>query len=176
MTDPFNIQALVDSSIGNLDLNEIQAADAEQTGGDTAQVGEQTNTQAGAQDQDTTVATNNEAGDGGDGGIAVGGSADGGDGVGLGGTSSIDQEGETNINFGNNDSSGSGQGGDGGEGGDADASGGDGGNADADVDVSAAQGLEQDSALAFAQENGQDFNSTQDQESNDEVDLSSFFA
>src|SRR5689334_3769210 len=160
--NPFDLNTFLTEINDRLDNNQVQdqtaAGEAQ-----SAQVGEQTNTQAASQDQNTDTNTATQAGSGGAGGVALGGaggSADGGGGFGFGGIAGgIDQEGKTNINFGDGgQANGVGVGGDAGiagDGGNADAAGGDGGDAVSNVGVDAEASQDQSSNQDLPQETDQ---------------------
>ncbi len=182
----FNLADML-KNVADVDLTTVLDQDATQSA-QSAQIADQcgvqdndaTAAQGAEQTQDTTTVTDTEAGDGGDGGVAVGGaggSADGGSGVGIGGAAGdITQSGKFNINFGNADGgAGVGTGGaagTAGDGGDADSSGG-GTDASSNVDVEADQFSDQVEELETDQDQalGADPNSLLEPTSTQDIDL-----
>ena len=157
----------------NLDDDQIQDQDqAAANANNSAELADVRNEQLGALDQNTDTETNTVAGDGGAGGVAVGGDSGSADGTGIGGDGgSIRLDGNQNVNFG--DSSGGaglGFGGVTGDGGDASADGGDGGSNDVRVDVDADADQRFDSDQDVEQDSDQDGTNVQDADADADSD------
>jgi hypothetical protein len=166
MTLPIDLKNFL-AQVSDVDLDTVfdttQNQESATVGQQTLdQANEQTAVQGNEQDQDNDTTTVTEAGNGGNGGNALGGSANGGAGLGIGGDAGpISQSGQVNVNFGDSTAgNGIGVGGAGGVGGAADASGGDGGDAVSSVDVDNDQSSDQSEDL----DNDNDADLAQDQD------------
>jgi len=133
MGSPFSLDKFMTEINSRFDLDNDNVQDQDQAAANennNAELADLGNEQLGALDQAFDTETNTVAGDGGAGGVAVGGDSGSADGTGIGGDGgSISLDGNQNVNFG--DSSGGaglGLGGITGDGGDASADGGDGGS------------------------------------------------
>ena len=173
MASPFNLDSFLADIDQRFDLdNDVVQEQAAANENNNAELADLGNTQLGDLDQVPVTETNTMAGDGGDGGVAVGGDSGSADGTGVGGDGgSITLDGKQNVNFGDSyGGAGIGVGGTTGDGGNASADGGDGGSNDVDVDVDAEADQDFDSDQDVDQEADQDGTNVLDADADDRHD------